>query len=324
MKRRMRGFFAVVCIMLGLLFVASCGEEKPVEGVRVGALKGPTTIGLLKLLDKNKQQETKDTYDFTMAVGADELMPLMVKGELDFALVPANVAAIMYQKTEGGIVAVDINTLGVLYLVTGEKKLVQIRDLAGETVYLTGKGTTPDYVLQYILRENGVTDCKLEYKSEATEVAAILAANPDKIGLLPQPFVAAALFQNEALQVGYSMQDAWVETTGGVGNLVTGVTVVRKAFLEEHPQTVKRFLEEHEASTGWMREHTKEGAGLCVEVGIVAKEEIASSAIPQCNLVCLTGKDLKENLSAYLQVLYDMDSATVGGALPGEDFYFAE
>ena len=162
--------------------------------VRVASLKGPTSLGLLFLMNKADKGETANTYEFQMATGADEILPLMVKGDLDIALVPANVASVLYHKTQGGVEVIDINTLGVLYMVSGEDGLTNFTDLKGKTIYLTGKGTTPDYVLQYLLTANGMSadDVILEYKSEATEVASVLAEDPTAIGLLPQPFVTAA------------------------------------------------------------------------------------------------------------------------------------
>ena len=205
--------------------------------VRVASLKGPTSLGLLFLMDKAEKGETSNAYEFQMATGADEILPLMVKGDLDIALIPANVASILYHKTQGGVEVIDINTLGVLYMVSGENDLADFTDLKGKTIYLTGKGTTPDYVLQYLLTANGmsVDDVTLEYKSEATEVASVLAEDPTAIGLLPQPFVTAACMQNDALKVIFDLNEEWNKIQGVSGSsMVTGVTVVRKEFLEEH------------------------------------------------------------------------------------------
>ena len=162
-------------------------------------------------MNKADKGETANTYEFQMATGADEILPLMVKGDLDIALVPANVASVLYHKTQGGVEVIDINTLGVLYMVSGEDGLTNFTDLKGKTIYLTGKGTTPDYVLQYLLTANGMSadDVILEYKSEATEVASVLAEDPTAIGLLPQPFVTAACMQNDALKVIFDLNEEW-------------------------------------------------------------------------------------------------------------------
>lgn len=306
---------------------ASSTADRDAATIRVGSLKGPTSLGLLSLMDRAAKGETVDNYEFQMAAGADELLPLMVKGDLDIVLVPANVAAVLYQKTEGGVEVIDINTFGVLYMVTGTAEINSVADLKGKTVYLTGKGTTPEASLRYLLDANGLKegDVTLEFKSEATEVAAVLAEDPDAIGLLPQPFVTAACMQNESLRAVLDINEEWIRTQGGSGDgnsMVTGVTVVRREFLDANPGAVSTFLEEHEASTQAVNEDPEAGAALAVEAGIVAKELIARNAIPQCNIVCITGEEMKEALSGYLNVLNDFNAELVGGAVPGEDFYY--
>lgn len=293
--------------------------------IRVASLKGPTSLGLLFLMDKANKGETANTYEFRMATGADEILPLMVKGDLDIALVPANVASILYHKTQGGVEVIDINTLGVLYMVSGEDGLADFTDLKGKNIYLTGKGTTPDYVLQYLLNANGmsVDDVTLEYKSEATEVASVLAEDPTAIGLLPQPFVTAACMQNDALKVIFDLNEEWNKVQGASGSsMVTGVTVVRKEFLEENEEAVKAFMEEHKASAEAINADPATGAALAVEAQIVAKEPIAQKAIPDCNITYMDKADMKQALSGYLDVLFHQDSQSIGGGLPESDFYY--
>ena len=293
--------------------------------VRVASLKGPTSLGLLFLMDKANKGETANTYEFRMATGADEILPLMVKGDLDIALIPANVASILYHKTQGGVEVIDINTLGVLYMVSGEDGLADFTDLKGKTIYLTGKGTTPDYVLQYLLNANGmsVDDVTLEYKSEATEVASVLAEDPTAIGLLPQPFVTAACMQNDALKVIFDLNEEWNKVQGASGSsMVTGVTVVRKEFLEENEEAVKDFMEEHKASAEAINADPATGAALAVEAQIVAKEPIAQKAIPDCNITYMDKAEMKQALSGYLDVLFHQDSQSIGGGLPESDFYY--
>lgn len=314
---------ATAALTLGLLI--GCGQQEEPTTVRIGGLKGPTSMGLVFLQEQAENGQAKQAYEFTMAAAADELLPLMIKGELDIALIPANVASVLYGKTEGGISVLNINTLGVLYMVSGDDSIDSMESLRGRTIYLTGKGTTPDYVLQYLLTANGidVSECTLEYRSEATEVAALLAEQPQAIGLLPQPFVTVACAQNEQLKVVLDMNEQWnlVQGEGG-SSMVTGVTVVRNAFLQEHPETVTTFMTEHAASVRAIQEDPDKGAELVVAAGIIAKEPIARKAIPQCNITCLDGENMRQALSGYLQVLYDLAPQAVGGALPEESFYY--
>ncbi|MDE5748646.1 MAG: ABC transporter substrate-binding protein [Acetatifactor sp.] len=314
---------ATAALTLGLL--AGCGQQEEPTTVRIGGLKGPTSMGLVFLQEQAENGQAKQAYEFTMAAAADELLPLMIKGELDIALIPANVASVLYGKTEGGISVLNINTLGVLYMVSGDDSIDSMESLRSRTIYLTGKGTTPDYVLQYLLTANGidVSECTLEYRSEATEVAALLAEQPQAIGLLPQPFVTVACAQNDQLKVVLDMNEQWnlVQGEGG-SSMVTGVTVVRNDFLQEHPEAVANFMTEHAASVQAIQEDPDKGAELVVAAGIIAKEPIARKAIPQCNITCIDGENMRQALSGYLQVLYDLDPQAVGGALPEESFYY--
>ncbi len=317
---------AALCLVVMTGLVAGCGNNDvtgKTDTVRVGSLKGSTSMGLLFLMEKAEKNEAAGSYDFTMAVQADELAALLVKEELDIALVPANVASILYHRMEGEMAVIDINTLGVLYLVTGDNSITSVEDLKGRTVYLTGKGTTPDHVLRYLLAANGLSadDCDLEYRSEASEVAAILAKEPNAVGLLPQPFATAACAKNQALSTVLDMNVEW-EKLQGSGRMLTGVTVVRKAFLEDHEEEVKEFLQEHRESTQSINEDPKSGAALAVKAGIIEKEAIAVKAIPNCNITFIDGAEMKQALSGYLKVLYEQDPKSVGGSLPLEDFYY--
>ena len=286
--------------------------------VRVASLKGPTTMGIVALRDKAERGETFDSYTFDMQTDASAVAAQVVAGEADIALVPANLAAVLYKRTECGVAVIDINTLGVLYCVTGDESITSVKDLAGKTVVLTGQGTTPEYSLRYLLEKNGVTDCELEFKSEATEVAAVLAADPTKIAVLPQPFATVAQVQNTELHEAFSLSDEWDAVSDG-SRMVTGVTIVRKAFLEEHPEAVARFLEEHAASAA---AENADKAALIVKYGIIEKEPVANKALPKCGIVCISGDEMKAALSGYLGVLYAADPTSVGGALPADDFYY--
>lgn len=325
MNRVLKKIITIMLAMAMLVTAAACGKSEEPSVVRVGSLKGPTSIGLVELMERAEYDETDNDYTFTMEVAADTLLAKMIQEELDIALVPANVASVLYNKTEGQVVVVDINTLGVLYMVTGDESLTEIQDLKGKTIYLTGKGTTPDYVLQYVLEENGISlnDVSLEYKSEATEVAAVLASDESAVGLLPQPFVTAATTQNEKLSVTFDINEEWNKLQGEDGSMmVTGVTVVRKAFLEENEEAVQSFLEDHKQSAEYVNANVEAAATLVVKEGIIEKEPIAIKAIPNCNITYMDDKEMKTALSGYLEVLFEKDAKAVGGTLPGDDFYY--
>jgi len=301
------------------------GESAGRETVNIGSLKGPTSMGLVSLMDKTENGESSHDYNFTMVTAADELLTQIISGDLDIAMVPANVASVLYNKTEGAVSVLNINTLGVLYIVESGETIRSIEDLKGKTLYLTGKGTTPEYVINYLLAQYGLTsdDVTLEFKSEATEVAAVLTEQEDAIGLLPQPFVIVAMTQNENLRIALDLSEEWDSLQGEDGSsLVTGVTIVRNEFLEEHGDVINDFLAEYKTSTEYTNTHIEEAAELIASLEIVTNASIAAKAIPYCNITFIDGEAMKTALSGYLQVLYDQNPESIGGNMPGDDFYF--
>ena len=309
--------------------------------VRVAALKGPTAIGLVRMMDTTSGIPAADaegsadgdastdeaegiTYTYTISGAPDEVLPLVISGDVDIALVPSNAAAVLYNKTKGGVKVIDVNTLGVLSVVTGDASIQAFEDLAGRTVYMSGQGSSPEYTLNYLLDQAGIRDqVQVEWKSEHTEVASALAADPTAVGVLPEPFTTATLAQNDALSAPVVLADVWDQYAGSTGSkYVMGVTVARSEFAEQHPAAVEDFLAKHAESVQYTKDDVDGAAALVVEAGIVAKEPVAKAAIPKCNVVCLTGDEMRDALSGYLQVLFEADASSVGGALPEDDFYY--
>ncbi len=95
--------------------------------IRVGGLKGPTSMGLVKLLDDAENQKTANAIDFRMAASANELNPLFLKGAGHLA-VPANLGSVLYNKTEGQVKMLAVSTLGVLYIV--EKRAARLSPIS--------------------------------------------------------------------------------------------------------------------------------------------------------------------------------------------------
>ena len=299
--------------------------EAPVTTFRIAGLKGPTTMGMVKLMSDAEAGETHQDYQVTMYGAADEVVPLLVKGDIDLAAIPANLAANLYNQTEGKVQVAAINTLGVLYVVTTGDDVKSVEDLKGKTVYSTGKGTTPEYVLNYILKENGIDpekDLTVEYKSEATEVAAALqAADEGVIAVLPQPYVTAAQSQIEGLNVALNLTEEWNKVSTD-SDLVTGVLVASTEFIEQNEAAFEEFLKDYQASIEWVNSNTADAAELVANYGIVAKAPLAQKALPACNITYVDGAEMKTKLSGYLQVLFDQNPKAVGGAMPGDDFYY--
>ena len=301
--------------------VLTIGEASD-DVLRVGSLKGPTTMGLVNLMSE-VESGAKSGYSFEMQSQPDVIMSELVSGKLDIALLPANVAAVAYNKTNHGVSAIDINTLGVLYCVTGDENIKSVKDLAGKTVLSTGQGASPEYVLNYLLEKNGVTDCDVQFKSEATEIAALLKQDPSQIAILPQPFVTVATAQNDQLKVAFSLTDEW-KSVSPDSKLLTGVTVVRNEVLENRAAEVDQFIADHQASTEKAGTDVDATAELVAKYGIIAKAPVAKKALPNCNIVAIAGDEMKTDLAGYLQVLFDANPKSVGGTMPDDDFYYIQ
>ena len=327
-KKRIKNYGMLSVLAAGSMLMCMETGALAENSVTVMALKGPTAMGMVSFMNEVDQGEiTEENYEFQIAASPDEVSPAIVQGTVDIAAVPANLASVLYQKTDGGVQVLSINTLGVLYLVGTGDTIQDISELKGKTIYASGKGATPEYALNYILKENGLIpgeDVQIEWKSEHTECVAALTEHPDEIALLPQPFVTTAQSKNSSLQVVLDLTDEWdkiQEKNNGNSSLVTGVTIVRTEFAQEHPEILKDFMEHYEESVSFVNNNTEEAAGLIGSYDIVP-EEIAKKALPECNIVCIDGNEMKEKLSGYLAVLEQENPQAVGGALPADEFYY--
>ena len=298
------------------------------DSIRIASLKGPTTMGLVGLIEDVEAGEAAHAYDVTMYGSPDEVVPLVVQGEADIALLPANLAAVIYNRTLGddgaAIQVAAINTLGVLEILEAGESVQSVADLRGRTIYASGKGASPEYALNYVLRANGLepgVDVTVEYRSEHTEVAAVLASTPDAVGMLPQPFATVVKTQNASVRTALNLTDEW-DAVAEDSQLVTGVVVVQKAFVEAYPEAFADFLADYEASTAFTNDNPADAAVLIADAGIVPAAPVAESAIPASHIVFIDGAPMKAAFSGYLQVLFDADPAAVGGTMPGDDFYF--
>lgn len=309
---------------------SSKSEESSAAGseytVRVAALKGPTGMGLAKLISENETGNSQNQYDFTMASSPDEILASIIKGDFDIAAVPTNVASILYNKTEGKVQMAALNTLGVLYVLTTDDSIETVADLAGKTVYSTGQGAVPEIVFNYILEQNGLKvgeDVQVEYKSEHSELAALMAAGEAQIAVLPQPFVTSVLTQNENVRVALDLTKEWNQATDGASEMTMGCIVVQKAFAEEHPEEMEAFMKEYKASVEYITDeaNVQEAAQLIEKAGII-QAAVAQKALSECNIVFIDGSRMQQIASGFLQVLYDSNPAMVGGTLPNENLYY--
>lgn len=348
MKKRL---LALLCILsLSLVTLVGCGSNdgaatesaageqtsaaaetetaEPVD-VNVMALKGPTAMGMVKFMsDAEDGALTDNNYHFSITAATDEASAALIQGETDIAAVPANLASVLYNNTDGGVQVLAINTLGVLYIVENGDSVQSVDDLRGKTLYASGKGTTPEYTLNYILSANGIdpaSDVTIEWKSEQAECLAAIQNDANAIAMLPQPFVTTAQAQNPDLRVALDLTEEWDKLqadSDAPSSLVTGVVVARSDFVEEHPEAVAAFMGHYQDSVDYVNDNVAEAAQLVGGYEIVTAE-VAEKAIPACNIVFISGDEMKEKLSGYLSVLYDQNAESVGGALPDDAFYYS-
>ncbi len=340
----MKNILAVIlslCLLLSLAGCAGAPSPEPVTPqpseevgdetvdlsdttIRVASLKGATTMGMVKLLSDAEKGELAYKVDSQIFGTADEITALIASNSLDMAAIPCNLASVLYNKTEGKLAVAAVNTLGVLYVVESGDTVQSVADLAGKTVYSTGKGTTPEYVFNTVLAGNDIDPASgltVEFKSESTEIAALLADTAsDVIAVLPQPYVASVLAQNENVRVALDLTEEWSKVQPG--SLVTGVLVVSKEFADANPEAVKAFLDDYKASTEWVNANNADAAALIESYGIVAKAALAQKALPECNIVFQSGDEMKTNVSNYLAALFEQNPKAVGGTLPDEGFYY--
>ncbi len=318
MFRKMISLFVVLALMA---LPVALAETAP---VRVGALKGPTAMGMVQMM-----ADKADAYDFTLAAAPDEIVPLLVKGELDIAAVPANLGSVLYNNTQGGVKALAINTLGVLYIVERGDTVHSVADLKGRTLVTAGKGSTPEYALNYILRGNGIdpeADLTIEFKSEHAECLAAMLQDESVVAMLPQPFATVAQAKAEDMRVALDLTKEWDALQEGAeapSAMITGIAVARAAFVEENPEAVARFLADYAESVKFAQEDV-EGAAKLIGQFDIFEAGPAQKALPFCNIVFIDGAEMKDRLGGYLAALMDQDPAAVGGALPADDFYYTK
>ena len=335
----MKHIKSLVSLLLALtlaLSLTACGTQANTEPeqpddtpapaeVNLYVLSGPTGIGAMNLWAAADAGETENTYHITMPGANDEVVAAISNGDADIAAVATNLAATLYNKTSGGVTVLAVNTLGVLSLLGNGQEVATIADLAGKTIYAPGQGANPEYILRYVLTGNGLDpdkDVTIQFVGEGSELLTVWQTDPEAIIMAPQPVATSILMQNENAATIFNMTDEWDKVSGGDSTLMMGCVIVRNEFLQENPGAVALFLQEYAASIEKAQSDVEGTAALCEQYGLIPKAALAKAAIPSCGLTFVTGAEMKSALSGYLQVMFDADLKSVGGAMPGDDFYY--
>lgn len=287
---------------------------------RVATLKGPTAIGMARLVEKYSEINNNIENNFSIYNTADEIVAGLAKNEIDVAAIPANLAASLYNKTNGEIKVSAINTLGVLYIVENGNSVEKPSDLNNKTIYTIGKGTTPEAVLKSFIDNNNIENLHIEYKTDAAEIGQILMKEENSIAMLPEPFVTTIEFKNPNINTAFNMNEEWLKMYNG-DLLITGVLVVRDEFLQNNREFFNRFLAEYEKSIKYTMTNVEDTAILIDELDIVPIE-VGKDAIPNINIVYIEGEEMEKYLNQYLTRLYEFDENLIGGKVPDESFYY--
>lgn len=351
----MRNILKITALLVAVLLVAGCApkqaeempqtlpavegagetvDEGPAEGepeqlaepgalFGVRALKGPTGMGMVKLYDDFMLGNLGADYrDIGFAATPDEITSGLISGEIDIAAVPVNLACVIYNKTGGGVKLAAINTLGVLYVLENGNTINSISDIEGKTLYATGQGSTPEYILNYLLAQNGLEGkVTIEYKNDHAELATLIAAGEVELAMLPEPNVTAAMLKNPELRIALDLTAEWDKLNTGA-TLTQGCIVVSSAALENNPEAISRFLAEYKASVDYVNANVDAAAPLIAKYEIVGSEAIAKAALPRSNIVCMTGDDMKAYANAMLEILFEANPASIGGSMPDDNFYY--
>ncbi|MDY2846550.1 MAG: MqnA/MqnD/SBP family protein [Eubacteriales bacterium] len=316
-----------IAVILSCTALVSCSggsdNAKLERDIKVYALKGPTGMGMAKLMSDSDAGTTTNKYDFTIASAPDEVTAEIIKGNYDIAALPTNLASVLYNKTEGKIRVAAVNTLGVLYVLENGDTVNSLEDLNGKELYATGQGSTPEYILRYVLETNGI-DCNVTYLAEHSELAAQMISGDVSLGMLPVPNATTVLAQSDA-RTAIDLTAEWekaAEKNGDSSALYMGCVIVNPDFIEESPEAVDAFLEEYAASVKYVNENIDDASAMIESYGIVPKAAIAKKAIPDAHMVCITGDEMKTGLSGFYNVLFGFDPKSVGGAVPADDIYY--
>ncbi len=293
--------------------------------VNIGTIQGPTGIGMVNLMEADAVGTSANDYTFTVGSTPQEIGTKLAQGSLDIAALPTNLAASLYQKTSGKVKLLAVNTLGVLYILENGTAINSIEDLRGKTIYSTGEGANPEYILKYVLEKNGLTpgkDVTIEFIAENTELATRMVSGDIKLAMVPEPQVSSVMVQNADVRVALSMNDAWEAVAEENSKLMMGCVAVRAEFLEQNEAAVKAFLTEYQASAV-ATSNVEATATLCEKHGIIPKAAIAKKAIPNCQITFVSGAEMKAQIADYYNVLFAANPTSIGGKLPDDAFYYA-
>lgn len=299
---------------------------KDAKVANVASLKGPSAISMVEMMSQNDFGNLDYKFKFDLVGSPDEMVSKISSSSVDIAVIPTNLASVLYNKLQGRIQTISINTLGTIYILDKNSNIKKISDLKGKTIYASGKGATPEYVLNIVLEKNGLkpgVDVNIEYKSEHAEVATLMATNKNAIAMLPEPFVSTVISKDSTIKTAFDLTKEYEAAIGGKSKLVMGVIVAKTDFIKNNKAKVDYFLKQYNKSQEYINSNYNfDSAANNIEKYVKIPAGVAKIAVPRCSIVCITGDEMKKQVSAYLKVLYDINPKSVGGKLPDDKFYY--
>ncbi|MCQ2497138.1 MAG: ABC transporter substrate-binding protein [Lachnospiraceae bacterium] len=323
--KNLKKIVSMMVMLAMLLSVLTACSKAGKTDVNVGVLKGPTGIGAVSIMDKSDKGEY-DKYHFTLSAEAPDIVAKLSNGDLDIGALPTNVALNLYNKTNGGVKMIAINCLGVLYILENGNSVNSLADLKGRTIYMNGQGSNPEFVMNYLLRQAGLEpgeDVDVQFK-DPSEISAMMISGEADLCMLPVPAATAILMKNPDVRKAVDMTKAYDEAANNGSKLTMGCLVATQKFIDEHEAEIELFLERYQKSIEFVTGSIDEAAALVAQYEITGNDKIAKNAIPDCSIVCITGKDMKPAIEGYYKVLFDADAKSVGGSMPGDDFYYSK
>jgi len=330
-----------LCLILAVSLFAGCGAQTAQQSasplspasavpakqvsVTVAGLAGPTSIGMIKLINEKALNSAQYAVNYEVDAAPDVLTGKVISGEVQIAALPTNSAAVLYNKTKGKIEFLAQNTLGVLYLVGKDSSRIgSLKDLAGKTVAISGKSGVPEYAVDYILSKAGIKDSvTLNFLPDHATTAQALLGGKAELAILPQPFVTQVLAKDPSMKILLDLNKEWDSAAGGQSALSMGCLVVSKDFADANPEFIADFLKQYAASVDYVNKNPADAAKMVADAGIISSVEVVEKAIPYCNIVYKNAQDAKSEINGFLKVLYEFDPSSVGGTMPDDGFYYA-
>lgn len=314
--------------LLLVLLLSACGSSRNDDGggIRVAMLKGPSAMGMVQMIDSLRNVPGTDGTGADIAVDVFtepmQVRKAMLEGSADFAALPMNMAAVLYNRGMEYVLAA-VPVAGSLYLAGSGSDINSWEDLRGRKVFLMAKGMTPDILFRYLLIRNGLRpdeDVVLDYNFPShNDIASAMAAGRAPLGVITEPYLSTVMSVKKEIRPLLDLNAEWVKINGFP--IAETAFLVKKSLLEDNPETVEKVINGYARSTNWVIGHPDSAAVLMVRYGIMQDADAAARAIPKTHLVFWRAGEKNKEIDAYLRTLFEMSPEIIGGKLPDEGFY---